>query len=207
MKKIALIFMFVSLLGVVLTSVLVGLPAVAKADSITILNPSFDIPSPGSLEDWSAPFGGVTAEVPVAGGLESSSDYAAVFSSPSSNAILGQTVSDTAGHNYSINFWVLDETPATATTSTFTGGSLTIYGGKNASGQWNDPYHGVWHEYSYILNATGNNAITFNAANTGSDGYFALDQISGASTPEPATILLVGVGLLGLAVLGRKLHS
>ena len=61
-------------------------------------------------------------------------------------------------------------------------------------------------EYSYTVTGTGSDTIEFLAINNVGD--FFLDDVSlspkGGVTPEPATFVLFGTGLLGIAFIMRK---
>ncbi len=200
MRKLALAVMFASIVGFILVSVLVGLPAAAKANLIQ--NGSFAVGGSPSLADWTklvSGSGSVTAVGQPTPALSGGGPAAALFEGPSATLNLYQNVSDTAGVQYQVNFWVLDQ--ATGTKGTMLAGGNTIYFGSS------DPYYNVWHEYTYNFTGSGSDTVLFAVGDTGTSGKVYLDMVGTDPVPEPATILLVGVGLLGLAILGRKLHS
>jgi hypothetical protein len=70
-----------------------------------------------------------------------------------------------------------------------------------------------WNTYNYTFAAAGSGSIGFgvyNSLDTASDSQLYIDNVGGSNgngtspVPEPSTILLMGVGLLGLAGYSRK---
>ena len=204
--------MFVSLLGVALTSVLVGLPAVAKADLIQ--NGSF---STGNFNYWTVNYGtgGSSSTLYVAtpsptNGLNSAAYFELAgdtYDNGNNVDQIYQSFATTPGQKYTVNFEYVSQTTTGSSPENYFSADIgtTLTSLRNLTGVHDSTGSGLWTSYTHTFDATSSSyTLSFSGA-----GGFEVDAIgvNADPTPEPATILLVGVGLLGLAVLGRKLHS
>ncbi|MEP7366258.1 MAG: DUF642 domain-containing protein [Acidobacteriota bacterium] len=121
-----------------------------------------------------------------------------------------QTFATTSGLTYLLLFYYSDNPgngDPSAATVTIIDGSNTLLSDSVA--------HSLatlgtpdWQVYSATFVATGTSAtITFDSIPGGGSGGIFLDGVSVEQVPEPATIALMGVGLLGLGVLRRRKTS
>ena len=109
-----------------------------------------------------------------------------VFDSPTSFVSLWG--GDEGGPGGDIDSWTLNVYDAVV------GGNLV---GTASSGSWvGSPY------IELIVSAAS--ILRFEAFHTGTEFGMGFDDLEFSSVPEPATILLIGTGLIGLGVFGRK---
>ena len=112
---------------------------------------------------------------------------------------LSQTLTTTAGGEYTITFFLEQDTaPGTGYTHAFSaawGGSTfdTLTPTTGSPGAV-----GSFVEYQFTELATGASTI-LNFSFENDDNYWSFDDVSVQATPEPATLIPVGLGLLALA--------
>jgi hypothetical protein len=107
-----------------------------------------------------------------------------------SDSTLSQTFSDTSGQGLVVSFWLdaVGDSPSDFSAS-FDG--TTLYTATNPS------TGGVWEQFTFDVTGTGSD--TLQIAFRDDPGFIALDNVSVAGAPEPATWALLLTGFAGWA--------
>jgi len=162
-----------------------------------VLNGDFQT---GDFTDWTQGGNlGYTGVCPGCAGYspQGSSTYMAFFGPVGSDGTLSQTISDTSGQTYEFSFWVNGNGTGPSDFSAYWNSDLELYF---------DPVPNTdgWVVYNFFVTGTGDDTISFAFRND--PNYDALDNISLSSgvTPEPASMLLFGSGLLAVGGMLRR---
>jgi len=168
--------------------------AAALSAGSVVANGGFET---GDFTGWS--LSGNTSFTGVAPGyFAHSGEYGAFLGAVGSNSYLSQTVSTVEGVSYTLDYWLENQSGTPNAFAAYWNGQ-EIASMNNAGGF-------DYTEYTFSgLVGTGSDTLMF--AVRQDPAYYGLDDVSlSSSIPEPATLGLIGVALIGLGVLRKKIR-
>ena len=180
---------------VLLASVLIaGIAPKAQATNI-VLNGSFET---GSFASWT-PVGDQTfngVQCPGPGPTVAQGNCSAFFGAVGTTGGISQTLATSVGAVYFVNFAFLPDGGAPSSFS-------AQFGATTLLSLTNPPSSAAYQFFSFGVTATSaNTTLTFNFRDD--PGFLFLDRVEVLTTPEPATLSLLGLGLAAVARMRRR---